>query len=261
MKKNFGFTLAEVLITLAVIGVIASVTLPTLLTNIQINELQTQFKRAYSDLNAFAGYFQAHNDMSASLYSSVYGAGFHDEYAKYMAKTTKMTNTSVWGIANSNGQIASPYNYRSLTNAFGGAAVGGICDNSVYMMDGLGRIIFFDDPPARGYNGPRICVDINGVKKPNTWGIDVFSFLFTIDGSVIPEGEPHKYSKTYTEDQYDYEKGIGAAWQAQTTTGPTSCYNNSNGQTCAYYALQDKSPKNSNLTYWKDFIGKKQYLK
>jgi len=35
MKKDFAFTLAEVLITLAIIGVVAAMTIPTLVANYQ----------------------------------------------------------------------------------------------------------------------------------------------------------------------------------------------------------------------------------
>ena len=40
MKKN-GFTLAEVLITLAIIGVVATLTLPALMTNTQEQQSRT----------------------------------------------------------------------------------------------------------------------------------------------------------------------------------------------------------------------------
>ena len=46
-KKN-GFTLAEVLITLGVIGVVAALTLPPLIANYQKQILKEQFKVAYS---------------------------------------------------------------------------------------------------------------------------------------------------------------------------------------------------------------------
>ena len=38
---KFGFTLAEVLITLVIIGVIAAMTIPTMINNLQRNELRS----------------------------------------------------------------------------------------------------------------------------------------------------------------------------------------------------------------------------
>ena len=49
--KKLGFTLAEVLITLVIIGVIAAMTVPTLMNNTQGQENKTAFKKAISSLN------------------------------------------------------------------------------------------------------------------------------------------------------------------------------------------------------------------
>ena len=50
MNKNAkqGFTLAEVLITLGIIGVVAAITLPTVINKAQNMILKNQFKKAYS---------------------------------------------------------------------------------------------------------------------------------------------------------------------------------------------------------------------
>ena len=50
MKKN-GFTLAEVLITLAIIGVVATLTLPSLMTNTAEQQSITAFKKIMNTLN------------------------------------------------------------------------------------------------------------------------------------------------------------------------------------------------------------------
>ena len=46
-----AFTLAEVLLTLAVIGVVAAMTLPSLIQNTQKQQYFTAFKKIYSDLS------------------------------------------------------------------------------------------------------------------------------------------------------------------------------------------------------------------
>ena len=50
-KVRAGFTLAEVLITLGIIGVVAAMTIPTLMTNINAARYRTQFKKAVSTLS------------------------------------------------------------------------------------------------------------------------------------------------------------------------------------------------------------------
>lgn len=48
MKSNGGFTLAEVLITLGIIGVVAAITIPNLITNNKAQKLRSQFLKSYS---------------------------------------------------------------------------------------------------------------------------------------------------------------------------------------------------------------------
>lgn len=50
-KKEQGFTLAEVLITLGIIGVVAALTLPILIQNYRNNEVEAKLKKVYSTMN------------------------------------------------------------------------------------------------------------------------------------------------------------------------------------------------------------------
>lgn len=51
MNKNFGFTLAEVLITLGIIGVVAAMTIPTLMANHRKKVVETKLEKIYSVMN------------------------------------------------------------------------------------------------------------------------------------------------------------------------------------------------------------------
>ena len=48
MRNTLGFTLAEVLITLGIIGVVAALTLPVLVRKFKIIELHTRFNKEYA---------------------------------------------------------------------------------------------------------------------------------------------------------------------------------------------------------------------
>lgn len=48
MKKSFGFTLAEVLITLGIIGIISAITLPNLIANYQKKSVANRLKKMYA---------------------------------------------------------------------------------------------------------------------------------------------------------------------------------------------------------------------
>ena len=45
LKRKVAFTLAEVLITLGIIGIVATMTLPTIITNYKVKVLENQFKK------------------------------------------------------------------------------------------------------------------------------------------------------------------------------------------------------------------------
>ena len=69
--KSFGFTLAEILITLGIIGVVAAMTLPTLIARIRIIQLHTQFNKMYADLNQAARLFYANENTSVPYYGKI----------------------------------------------------------------------------------------------------------------------------------------------------------------------------------------------
>ena len=67
MKKN-GFTLAEVLITLSIIGVVATMTLPALMTNTQEQQAKTGLKKGINILTEAA---QMHEAIEGYNYASL----------------------------------------------------------------------------------------------------------------------------------------------------------------------------------------------
>ena len=63
--KKFAFTLAEVLITLGIIGVVAAMTMPTLVANYQKTVTVNRLKKAYSVMsNAFVTSQDENGDMN-----------------------------------------------------------------------------------------------------------------------------------------------------------------------------------------------------
>lgn len=59
-KNKYGFTLAEVLITLGIIGVVAALTMPGMIINHQKKVVAESVKKAYSELNQVL--YMAQND-------------------------------------------------------------------------------------------------------------------------------------------------------------------------------------------------------
>ena len=69
LKRKTAFTLAEVLITLGIIGIVAAMTLPSLITKYKIHELRTRFQKTNSIVNQALKYTL--NDLGLSDYSDM----------------------------------------------------------------------------------------------------------------------------------------------------------------------------------------------
>lgn len=246
--RNRAFTLAEVLITLGIIGVVAAITIPSLMENVRNRDLQAQLKKTYSEWNQISMQFMDDHEQSIPDYASENGTqALIKELPKYLKGFGKFSDWT-WNQKDENGSSSATMPYPIFTMQ--GTRAITTCDDSGFRNDIAGKYILFDDKPVSGFNGPRLCIDLNGDKRPNILGIDIFSFLFTTDGHIIPEGTEHR------DNLYDHY------WAAGGTVKAKSQYCNGNKHTgtlaCAYYAIHDISPK-GNGTYWKDFIGKKQY--
>lgn len=83
-SHKIAFTLAEVLITLGIIGVVAAMTLPTVINNVHHKELETALKKQYSTLSQAILDIQREDDLPFEYES--YRSNFKTELAaKYKA--------------------------------------------------------------------------------------------------------------------------------------------------------------------------------
>jgi len=184
MSRKIGFTLAEILITLTVIGVVAALTIPTLLQNTQQAEIKVAWKKAFG--NVKQAYMQAVNDHGTGF--GAYGDTAHPNgVAKMNAIMSKMNV-----IKTCNG------------NTFGNCwAPGGVSyDNPAYNIPGYGGLFSIENQNGRmGFvtndgmcwiiyndNYAAFAIDLNGFKPPNKWGHDVLNF-FIDDTDVRPAAD------------------------------------------------------------------------
>ena len=172
--KRAAFTLAEVLITLGIIGVVAALTLPTLIQNHQKQVYVTQLKKAYSTLN------NAFNKMAAD-------EGVVDWNQTYCSSSLWVENDLEATNANLNecfDRIAKQMKVVKYKR-YGEPCNGTWCEflGSVSDDDWLSRtsIMVTADGITYLFNCGSayidILVDVNGVTKgPNKAGRDVFEF-------------------------------------------------------------------------------------
>lgn len=100
-KIKYGFTLAEVLITLAIIGIVAATTIPTLINNYQKRVVVTRLQKFYSAMNQALLLSQAENGAYAQwdVNTGRQNADtMYEWYNKYLSKF--FTSKSVEKIEN-----------------------------------------------------------------------------------------------------------------------------------------------------------------
>lgn len=83
-KKYFGFTLAEVLITLGIIGVVAAITIPALINNYRAARLKSQFLKSYSTIQQVFKRMQD-DEISTDPKSYIDGSSYYKIFANYLA--------------------------------------------------------------------------------------------------------------------------------------------------------------------------------
>ena len=176
--KSKAFTLAEVLITLGIIGVVAAVTLPTLIAKYQEIVWLNQFKQTYSILSQ--AYVRASDDMGG--YSKDWGLP---------TTSSKEASKQIYNIFSKYLKFTGVVNqYKTIKNLNGEddhSAVLHPSKGDVYSLSN-GALIQFGivEPDAAGslYN-IGINVDINGQKGPNMLGKDVFMLFPRADRPMI----------------------------------------------------------------------------
>lgn len=195
-RKSFGFTLAEVLITLGIIGVVAAMTIPTLMNKTQNEEMVTGLKKAYSILSqATLSLINENGDYSGWAPVDGTNAGvndFYNLYKPYLSVVKDCGNDTDGCWAQS----------KNLAGANTGNSYGfGTQTKNFVLSDGMNVSIDIYSPivSLNGVNTNsslsivQFAVDVNGNKKPNTLGKDVYLFVLTQYG-LFPAGKDNNSS-------------------------------------------------------------------
>ena len=91
MKKLNGFTLAEVLITLGVIGVVSALTMPALIKKYQQHVTVTQLKKAYTELNQAVKFAEAEYGDMENWDWDLSSIDFFNKYLSHYIKIKETT--------------------------------------------------------------------------------------------------------------------------------------------------------------------------
>lgn len=216
---NKAFSLAEVLITLGIIGVIAILTIPTLISNSQQAQFVSTWRKTYflveqaqlqiqSNNNSVLGGFDTIND------STTGGNNFRNGWLPYF----KIIKSCDAGTAISKGCYFDSTGFKNMDNSVVTNYVVSGTTASIVLLDGTFLLFYPGACSGTLCNDSYIFVDVNGSTRPNTFGKDVF---------VIRYHQPK--DKFYT---------LGALPELSFLYSP-QC--NGNGWTCgAYYLMTNK---------------------
>lgn len=173
-NKKCGFTLAEVLITLVVIGVIAAMTIPTVINNTKKQEYVSKLKKAYSTLAQTTS--RAIVDNGPITTWSVDNTIFAE---KYLLPYLSISKNCKFDVASDD----CKYSYQLLNLSPRNVGY------HFYLNDG--SMIAPTAVSASTADYADILIDVNGNKQPNTMGKDVFHFRYIMKypGNESQEGK------------------------------------------------------------------------
>lgn len=191
IKKNDNhraFTLAEVLITLAIIGVVAAMTIPSMLNKINDAELKTGFKKIYSELDqATKKVIQDNGGTMKGLCPDTDHNCLKDKYSSFIG-IKNCNNGQSFGIC---------WHAEGEWKTLKGSPVTGFADSPGYILSNGSLIRFIMDKEICDLSGwtagnsigscGYINVDVNGFKKPNTIGKDIF-YIHIYQNGLAPFG-------------------------------------------------------------------------
>ena len=220
-SKHAAFTMAEVLITIGIIGLVAAMTMPSLINNHRNKALEAGLKKNYSVISQALAMYQAQNGITLTsadirprelkslimpYFNVLIDCGIGTEEKACIFNDLENSSNS--------DNIYKTYNNNTLD-------LGYFDDGQFILTDG--SMIFIENSTVE--NDPRryISVDVNGyLKRPNKLGFDLFMFQIDKNGKILPMGA----SGTDYEDERYY-------------CSPTSV-STMNGAACTYKALTDK---------------------
>ena len=229
-EKTRGFTLAEVLITLGVIGIVAAMTIPTLINNYQKKQYATQMEKAYSIASQALQNLMVDNGCVGDLLCT----GVLDKYSPQstitfgsaLSKYFKIVKNCEYSVDSTgcmpqkayytfDPKIKSSLGYTDL-NISGYSGYKSYrfitVDGTSYGIYGAGTSTIAPSTTIYG----TIDFDVNGpAKPPNEFGRDLFTFIITKNGTLSPisKGEEQRCNDGMSNGLYCAERLVKDGWQ------------------------------------------------
>lgn len=250
LNLKTGFTLAEVLVTIGIIGIVAAITLPSIIQKWRNKVLETEFNKAISlasqviyksktdiGLEKFTTYCTEFDNIYTNsqecykiLYKNLLGVenqiNYATENAQYINRASELIKT---------------YNDKQIISSTSLAAIG-VPIFQTYVLNNGSYVNFYINE-----HNLYIGIDTNAKKKPNKLGHDIFILKinekndFVVATTTKPlnltEEELNNYTEGYIKERAGHPCNLTSNQKG-------------NGLGCAYYALKDECPYDSNKKYF-----------
>ena len=208
-KKKFAFTLAEVLITLGIIGIVAAMTIPTLMQKYYEKQTVSRLKETYSILTQALKLCGEENG-----YPEEWGlTGRNEESTAIVAeKVIPFLKINIdCGMKMEKSDKCFPNKIQRLNGEGGEQSILNNPKYYVSLLNGTSLAIESAEVEADMYL--YFLVDTNGTAKPNTFGKDIFEFTYKPNLGLIPSGHPDNKWNSYKDFCHDLgDYGWGCAY-------------------------------------------------
>lgn len=228
IEKKCGFSLAEVLITLAIVGIVAALTIPSLMDSSNSSGLSSALKKNYSVI-----------DRAGSLVSADNGGSFQDLCPgddDYLCLATMFKQyLIVLKDCPVGGTLKNCWHAANKWHDQNGDAQSSDNSDRPNMILSDGSLLSFSTGTSNcylsdtNYKVTSICssmfVDVNGFNGPNIIGKDIFRFIFLPNG-IVADGSPNIMNAA----------NVGTKAKCEASSAASDWH----GSYCTYYFLNIK---------------------
>ena len=174
-NKSNAFSLAETLITVMILGILAAIMVSNLIESYQKNQTITKLKKIYADINQAIDISVIENG-SVDTWQGTAQEKIRDYIIPYFRVEEVLT------MPESRRKSGNKFYQISGQQETDLAIIKGSVDNSalaIYLKNGTQIWISLNTVMITFY------VDLNGPKKPNTFGKDMFIFVYYINENIF----------------------------------------------------------------------------
>lgn len=191
--KKIAFTLAEVIITLGIIGIVAEITIPTLISNYRKQEYLNSFKKAYTNTTqAFMSIAQEEGCPGNLECTNLFDESTSDTQTvdqnilNALSKKLKVIKSCGYSAGTATDECSPNVKYLVGSGTSSRSGIRFILADGIALNieDLAGNCALFTDK----FLCAVISFDTNAAKLPNTMGRDYYQLYLQKNGTLMPHG-------------------------------------------------------------------------